>query len=157
MPRRNCANGFSCYFILILMLSLGCKNGIDVIHGPSFEIRHSEPIIGTGINMDVSVLGTDVKNQHQPEYFEALKDAGRAIALKMSIFRQLNRLTVMLNRPNTLSEPPQRSSDNFYGQLGGIRPFKLLLTVAYKPVGGPVTSANAHIPPYRTEKSSKSV
>ena len=53
----------------------------------------------------------------------------------------------MLNRPNALSEPPQRPSDNFYGNVGGIRPFKLLLTVAYKPVGGLVTSTNAYIPP----------
>jgi hypothetical protein len=40
------------------------------------ETLHSEPIIGTGINMDVSVQGSDVKYQHRPEYFDALKDAG---------------------------------------------------------------------------------
>ena len=76
MPRRNYTDEFRCYLILILMLAMGCKNGTGIIHGPSFETLHSEPIIGTGINMDVSVQGTDVKYQHQPEYFDALKDAG---------------------------------------------------------------------------------
>lgn len=54
---------------------MGCKNSTGNIHGPSFGALHSEIIIGTGINMDASVEGW-VKYQHQPEYFEAVKDAG---------------------------------------------------------------------------------
>lgn len=75
MSRRNYTDEFRRFLILILMFSMGCKNSTGNIHGPSFGALHSETIIGTGINMDVSVEGW-IKYQHQPEYFDALKDAG---------------------------------------------------------------------------------
>ncbi|MEE3233606.1 MAG: cellulase family glycosylhydrolase [Candidatus Latescibacterota bacterium] len=36
----------------------------------------SRLIVGAGVNMDASVQGTDIKYQHQPEYFDLVRDAG---------------------------------------------------------------------------------
>lgn len=46
------------------------------MHDPRYESPGSEVSIGAGINMDASVQGTDVKYQHQPAHFDAVKNAG---------------------------------------------------------------------------------
>ncbi|MAN25164.1 MAG: hypothetical protein CME10_12940 [Gemmatimonadetes bacterium] len=64
-------------FVLFPLFNFMCSHGDSGnVKGPVSLSPNPDLIFGNGINMDASVQGTDVKYQHQPEYFDAVVDAG---------------------------------------------------------------------------------
>ena len=77
MSRRSFSYKLLIYFISFPICFLTCsQRDSGNVNGPTSMILDSGLIFGAGINMDASVQGTDVKYQHQSEYFDVVRDAG---------------------------------------------------------------------------------
>ena len=76
MLQRTYTDGFRFSLPLTLLLLMCCRNSSGTDPSFSSETPQAGPMISSGINMDASVQGTDVKYRHRPEYFDAVRDAG---------------------------------------------------------------------------------